>query len=65
MITIGDKQFTPLQLSEIRALSYRNVVDRFKLIKEDKSKNPFMQYIGKSEFFNPGSGVTHRDLAND
>lgn len=24
-----------------------------------------MQFIGKSEFFKPGSGVTHRDLAND
>ena len=24
-----------------------------------------MQNIGKSEFFNPGSGVTHRDMADD
>lgn len=34
-------------------------------MQEEKHHNPFMQFIGKSEFFKPIRGVIHRDLADD
>ena len=52
------------QLDELRQLQLRNRIDRYKMIQENVSKVPFMPNIGKSQFFKPSHGVTHRDFAD-
>lgn len=39
--------------------------DRFTMLKEIKSRDPFMKNFGKSAHFNPNPGVTHRDSARE
>ena len=51
------------ELREMRKLKSNR--DCFTIIKEEKSKNPFMKNIAKSSEFSPSMGVVHRDRADN
>ena len=58
--------FNQQELKELKKLALkRDRIDRFSLVKEEKSYNPFMRNVGKSEHFSPVRGVTHQDDALD
>lgn len=50
-------------MTELKNLINKKKLDRFTMLKEIKSRDPFMKNFGKSAHFNPNRGVTHRDSA--
>ena len=61
-----DELSMPSLKKELRTLRRKNIrKDCYSLVKEEKTRNPFMRNIAKSSQFNPSMGVIHRDRADN
>ena len=65
--TIEQKEFHNQKKAVLKKILRTNFfsADRYSLVPEKKSNNPFMTKLMKSSEFQPEQGVTHYDRAND
>ena len=60
-----DLSMASLRKEFIHLKRKNNRRDCYSLIKEERTRNPFMKNIAKSSEFSPSMGVVHRDRANN